>query len=70
MSNKITDEEIERILNEKAEEIENVVVPEYMFNTEKVFQRIAEEKKKKRKLFNVLVLLLILVVVLLVYILA
>ena len=34
MSNKITDEEIERILKEKAEEIENVVVPEHMFNTE------------------------------------
>ena len=48
MSNKITDEEIERILKEKAEEIENVVVPNYMFNTEKVFQRIAEEKKKKK----------------------
>lgn len=70
MNNKITDEEIERILKEKAEEIKNVVVPDYMFNTEKVFKRISEEKKKKRKLFNVLVLLLILVVVLLVYILA
>lgn len=47
MSNKITDEEIERILKDKAEQIQYNKKYDYMFDTKRVFERVEQKKRRE-----------------------